>query len=252
MTSQTPFIDFTSQAYGFVWKSRVALASLAFWPFFIKFASYGLILFFGLQDNLLRQGLILMPSTFAEALLVSLVVRMALFGGDSRLLSDPSSRPVILSASIVYVLIKMLMVLVVSLPILDQQNYPPAEDPSVSGYAVLLLLVAMTGFLLWMFRYLWLYIPLLTGDRVQDFLHMMKPFRVSLQAVGLSLICFMPSGIALLFFAAILGALFPDSEGVSSTFFTFGMALAQSALELLIAVISSLAMAIFWMNLKKT
>ncbi len=227
---------------------------MAFWPFVIKLLSYALIVLLDLEQNLTRQGLILLPATFAEGMLVAALIRFILFGEilDARSAASGGEvlRRALLGGTIVYVLIKMLITLVAALTMIDAASYPKADGQTPPPQEVLLTLLAVSAFLIWMFRYLWLYIPLLTGNQVKYFLNRMRPIKLSFKAIGISLLCFMPAAMLLLLSSALLGGIFPDTDAGPSVPYMLGMAAVQSATELLIAVVSSLAIALLWMDVR--
>lgn len=71
-----------SAGYGYyrVWKERAYLLKLVTIPFLIKLACTTAILVLGLQDNTLRQGLVLLPATLAEGWVLAQFLRTLLVG----------------------------------------------------------------------------------------------------------------------------------------------------------------------------
>src|SRR5688572_28239476 len=108
-------IEPATKAYKFVWKERQMLLHFGFWPIMLKVASVSIIGMLGYERNILRQGLILMPSHFLEGWLVAIAIRYAIFGENRPEPLNPktggnapaavATRRAILGGMIIYMLV---------------------------------------------------------------------------------------------------------------------------------------------------
>ncbi len=243
-------VEAAGYGYSTVWTHRKALIRLASLPFFIKIGSYALILFFGMEDNFLRHGLILLPSYFADGFMLAYVIRMVMGGYD--LGGDFSQGQKyardIMAATVVYVLIQLSLAFFVGSFLtgvtagaeLAETENSPATPPSLGSFIGAMLFLAGT---LWAFRLLWLYVPMAMGLSVKGFLRRISPYSSSFRLIGCWLMCFVPFAIGLLLMAQILSAVFPQQGGEESQGFSLAFSLIQSAVEITISLVSSLAMA---------
>jgi hypothetical protein len=233
------FVDSAAQGYQFVWDKRQMLVRLSFLPLMVKLGSFAAVILLGLEGNFLRQGLFLIPSYFAEGWLVCMVVRHALLPG--REAEGPAYVKAIIAPMIVYVLIQLIMSLLSALALTGQAQ-APAEAPPPTGEAFVAALL-MLVFTVWAFRLIWLYIPVVLGYSVKDFLARVKGFQTSFYMIGTWLLCFVPFGLFLVIMSQLVLAVFPAQGEVLSLPYMVVMAAIQAAVEMLVALVSSLAMA---------
>lgn len=247
------FIESASGGYRFFWEERETLLRMGAIPVVIKVVTYLVITALAMDGNPLRQGLFLLPSFFAEGWLVAQAIRMAVLGerwpvalsGDPRQDSDTIMKRSrgILSGMIVYVLIKMVLTFVTGyVKFAETQQpapMPPAEPTAMTYAAAVFILVTF----IWLFRMLWLYVPATLDYPMQDFVKRFKSFMVSVHMIGAWLLCFIPMAMAMTLISQILHGIFPGSGDVPAAGYTYGVALVQSIMEVVIAVISSVAMA---------
>ncbi|MCB1562386.1 MAG: hypothetical protein KDJ75_02320 [Alphaproteobacteria bacterium] len=233
------FVDSAAQSYQFVWEKRQMLARLAFLPLMVKLGCFAAVILLGLEENFLRQGLFLLPSYFAEGWLVCMVVRHALLPGRDA--EGPAYVRTIIAAMIVYVLIQLIMSLLSALALTGQAQ-APAEAPPPTGesFVAALLLLAFT---LWAFRLIWLYIPVVLGYSVKDFLFKARGYRTSFYMIGTWLLCFVPFGLFLVIVSQLVLAALPAQGETLSLPYMVVMAAIQGAVEMLVALVSSVAMA---------
>lgn len=249
------FIDSAASAYRFVVVQHQALYQMALVPFLIKLASFVLIVALNLDENFLRQGLVLLPSYFVEGWLVGKVLRFAVFGEiwPQALTGDPqkdamlyAERSKALKATmIVYVLIKMVLALITSYALSADAAYQASsaasEDP---GTVSMIIAVGLLFILLWSFRLLWLYIPVALGQSVKGFIMRLKSFSTSLYMLGTWFLCFIPVALLLLMVAQAVGSIFSIELAVEPPVaYTYFMVVVQAFVELLTAIVSSVAMA---------
>ncbi|MCF8496158.1 MAG: hypothetical protein K9G62_05750 [Alphaproteobacteria bacterium] len=247
------FVDSSSRGYAFVWRERRALIQLAAWPFLLKIASFTAVAFLGMGDNLLRQGLLLLPSYFAEGWLIAQIIRLAVLhepqtallsaGGLIRERKNPGPHSrALLSGAIVYVLTKMFMAVFFGMFMLQQGLAPSVETPPPALPSLFAGVIAL-ALMIWAFRFLWLYVPASLEYRLEDFLIRIKPFISSLYMMGVWILCFAPVAFLFIGLSQVVGVLFAGSGGYVSGIHSYAMILLQAASEMLLAVLSSVAMA---------
>jgi hypothetical protein len=229
------FIDSAAWGYRFAWQERRTLLRLAGIPFLVRLASFAVITVLGLEENYLRQGLILIPSYFVEGWMVVQAVRMtapsAGPGGE-----DLHERVRSLSAAmILYVLIKLAVSLFAAMAAMAQALPGGAAAAPEPGAGALVAAMAFLFLSLWGFRLLWLYVPVALDYPALDFLRRIRGMTASFSMMAIWLLCFMPIALLLLVVMQILTAVLPPAGALP----------AQAAAEIAIAVLSSLGIAHF-------
>lgn len=213
------------------------LLRMLFPVFAVKILSFALIVLLGIEDNFLRQGLVLLPSYFIEGLILSRLLRKEF---DA---PDVSSN--IYGGAIVYVLIKLVVACVAGLAMDSRvemgENYTPPE-PSLASFFLAFTILA---FVFWGFRFLWLYIPVVFGYRMLFFLEKAHGYGFSFTILGVWLICFIPLGFTLASIAEILYGVFPQEagpEGVEdSDAYVYSLLALQALVETTVATITTMA-----------
>ncbi len=241
-------IEAAGYGYSNVWAERKPLLQLAFLPFLIKLGSYALILFLGMENQYLRHGLILIPSFFAEGFLLSYVICCVMRGMDLRGNFDQGRAYAkdIMAGMIIYVMIQVGLAFFVGSFVQGMQVYqeagvsPEAQEPSFLAF--LSSLVFLAG-MIWAFRILWLYVPVAMGVPARAFLVRIYRFSSSFYMLGCWLLCFVPFGIVMVLVSGVLEDIFPAQGEQASQAFHLSFAIVQSAFELIIALVSSFAMA---------
>ena len=146
---------------------------LAVMPFLVKTGSFAAVLLLGLEANILRQGLLLLPSYFIEALWVVIVIRMAMFGerfdriaaGQGQI--DENVKRAIMGAALIYVLTKLITYFLSGTMMMAREIEKSPMMPEPNG-APFLSLIMIIVFMVWAFRFLWLYVPVANGMRTAD------------------------------------------------------------------------------------
>lgn len=241
------FIDSSMKGYQTTWEQREPIARLCVSPLLIKLGCAALVLFLGLQDNFLRQGLILLPAHFAEGFMISYVICMI---ANARPITGEveSARPYrrqLMAGTLVYVLIK-LGVSFFAASILtgamagQEQAANATEPPEVSGHALFAALF-MLVFMIWIFRFLWLYIPAALGVPMLTYARRVQAFSSSFPMIGCWLICFVPLGVVMLIATQIILSTFPSGEEMSQGL-SLALTAVQSLIELVVVIVSSIAM----------
>lgn len=235
------FVDSAARGYQFVWNQRKVLVHLATLPLFIKLGCFSAVILLGVQENFLRQGLLLLPSYFAEGWLLASVVRYALLSPAGKFSAkDYQSKPVV-AAMLVYVLIQLVLSVLSGLALsADLQTQSPPPDPT---FGTFVLGLSFLFFLVWAFRLLWIFIPVALGYSVQGFLIRIKAYVTSFYMMGTWLLCFVPLALFLVVVSQILLMFFPAQGSEPSEFYTLAIAGIQVVLELAISLVSTVAMA---------
>jgi hypothetical protein len=251
------FVDAAAQGYRFTWDKRAVLVQLAIIPFLIKTILFFVIIALDVQDNYLRSGLILLPSYAAEGWLVAQAIRLAMmlqpqYFSHRPALNASSESPVayrrtLLAAVIIYALIKLFSAFLAGM-IGTLENMSAADQPPVPvqihpAYGFFIAAAGLAG-MIWAFRYVWLYVPVAMGYSLREFLLKIRHFMLSFYMISLWLLCFIPMVLLLLVVSEVFLGVFPMiSETQHSSGFTYAMVFVQSISEILIAVVSSVAMA---------
>jgi len=229
--------------------NRAALAQLAGLPILVKLGCIAGIIFLGLENNVLRHGLLMLPSYFAEGFLIAYILRMIHTGGDLTQNIKNARRYYndIISSMIVYVLIKLALAFLVgitmsALPENAQQLAADQSDPEAS-LQIFMVGMTMIAFLIWSFRFLWLYIPLAMGVSLQVFLRRVHSFSSSFPMLGCWLACFMPLAFLTVLASQIIFAMIPGAADASSPLAILVVSLFQGVAETVIVIVSSVAMA---------
>ncbi len=244
-------IDVAGRSYKFVWKERRMLLHFGFWPIMLKIASFSLVGLLGYERNMLRQGLCLLPSYFLEGWLVAIAIRFAIFGegrpeplnpktgGDAP--SAVAARRAILGGTIIYMLMNLTVYFAAGMAVMAGQLPAPEQpaEPTAGAYFAFML---FTGFIIYMFRYVWLHVPVIMELPVGRFLHKIEGFNSSLYMLALWLACFLPVIAFLGALDQLLMGMTAGSAGGAIVYMQV-MMFFRSFIEVVVAVLSGVAMA---------
>lgn len=243
------FIEAVNKGYLFAWNERRDLARYALWPVVLKISLFMIIVSLGYEKNILRQGLILLPSFFFEGWLVALSVRFALFNErvpeplNGRDLSPAAleRRRMLLGAIIIYMLTRLVSSLAGGLTMGMETMQPVSPQAPTAGMFFAMMLVL--GALIWAFRLMWLYIPVLLGCPVSFYLKRLEGMGTSFYMLGIWFVSMLPLILVTILIARGLLAVFPGDPAASSIMYAYALAVVQSVAETVIAIVSSVAMA---------
>lgn len=200
-------INAAGNAYTLAWKERPYLLRLAAFPVIIKFVSMVVLMALGLEAvSPLRSSLVLLPAYFAEGWMLAHIVRLVILeqywpfrpsGDDEKDMAALSDRARgILSGMVVFVLIQMIITLMwtggLAIPMEEEALAAPDLQTQLMSVAILV-------FMLWVFRYLWIFIPLAVNYSALDFLKDVSHPKLSLYMVGVWLICAVPGMLVMVF-----------------------------------------------------
>ncbi|MCB1532850.1 MAG: hypothetical protein KDJ35_08270 [Alphaproteobacteria bacterium] len=248
------FIESAASGYRFLMLQHELVGRMMLVPLLVKITSFVVITALALDDNYLRQGLMLIPSFFFEGWLVAQLARLAIFEEDvSALLTGDRRKDMeilhtrfraVMAATLIYVLTKLVISFVSGLALQANggyQNTAAAVEPSSGGF--LAAFIAL-GIAIWSFRYLWLYIPAALDYPMEDFLKRIRSFKVSVLMIATWMLCFIPLALMFMMISEVLVSIFPaDASGEVSMTYRYIMVCVQAVLELLITIVSSVAMA---------
>lgn len=221
-------IETVGKAYIRFWQERHYLLKLAFLPFLTKALFFGIVLLFGLNENILRQTLIMLPAFFFEGWMMAHIARLIfmeerwpvkLSGHLEKEMVFLERRGRALFASIlIFVLIKMVQSAIAAPVIFFEgqiEDISQQSQPSVMAFFVVCLILL---FLIWMFKFAFLYIPVAGNVRIIDYVRRFSGVNSSLYFLGAWLVCSMPFFLGASFVIALLN---PLSE-LAPNFIEFG------------------------------
>jgi hypothetical protein len=245
------FIESAGKAYQYVWTNRQDLARPSAFVIAAKFACYAIVFIAGVEDNFLRQGLILMPSYFVEGWIIAHIMLKALSNEKDRAYQIPRIAPeniqnTIITSMVVYVLLKLLLSFFVGLPgLIDPQALSAAGEQEASASDAMLFIGAL-GFMVfavWFFRFIWLYVPPALGFSMTGYLRKIGPLNGSYYLIGLWLICFVPLAIALIICSQIVSIPFGTGAEELSAGHKYVLSFLQGIFDYVMILVSSLGMA---------
>jgi hypothetical protein len=185
-------IDAAANAYRVTWRERGYFMRLAALPVAVKFLTFIAIILLEIENNLLRQSLLMLPANLIEGFLLACLVRFVFF--EQRFPFDPSSLAMrgIKSGAVMYALIKFLMAGILSAATGNdvlQEIERSTEEPTTQEVISALVMLALT---IYGFRFLWLYILLAVNVRTADIVRLLKGISLSLYMIGAWVLCFLP------------------------------------------------------------
>jgi hypothetical protein len=238
------FVESTARAYQYSWANRHEILALAAPALTFKILSLLIALNFLSDLSILRQNLLIIPAYYFEGWVIIGIMARAVWPVGRSAEEEAGMRQYIQAGAIAYVLIKLMLSFIMGMTLAEQMNLDAGEQSPAPSGAMLLLLLAIIGFLIWSFRFLWLYVPLGLGYSAQSFLLVFKGFQSSFYMMGVWLLTLMPIGLILLMFSGVLNIIFPQTEGVPLTTPYINMlSIVQAFLDFVMSLVASLGMA---------
>lgn len=205
-------INTAHQAYRMALQERAYLMKLALVPLIVKYIFYAISVHYVEPTNILRLSLIMVPAYFVEGWLLSHWVRTLIVphhrwpfqpsGDQSKDVKEIALRSRgIMSGAIAYTLINLLIAGFFSY---FMQLIPVDMDPSEANPAVAIAGIAMMASTFFLFRFVWLYIPLAVNVDLRVVLDKLKVKGLTFNLIGVWLVCFAPPIVALYFFGGLL------------------------------------------------
>lgn len=238
------FVECTARAYRYSWENRRQILGLAAPAIVFKILTFMVVLNFFEDLSLLRQNLFILPSYYFEGWVICTVLA-GIFLSSAQSDNDPYMiRRNIQAATIVYVLIKLMLSFIMGMTFMNEAAVSQAQQSQTLSAQTFFLMILTLGFLIWSFRFLWLYVPVVIGYNLENFLKAFQSFKSSFYMIGVWLLCLMPMGLVLLLASGVLASIFPQAEGMPATFaYKNAMTILQAFLDFMISLIASLAMA---------
>ncbi len=243
------FFAAANDGYKTLWLNRTAIAKLAFLPLMVKFGCLAAIIFLGMEGQILRHGLIMIPSYFAEGFLIAYIIRVLHSSGD--LQADVREAHAyfedIKAAMIAFILVQLALAFIVGytmsqmpeMPIGEAQNTMPT-NPSMTSQSFLAV-TSMLVFIIWAFRFAWLHIPLAMGIPLNQFIQRISSFSSSFPMLGCWLICFIPVVCVMVIASRFALVIFPQVEGAHNTLSDLILFMLQGGFETVINILSAIA-----------
>ena len=192
-------------AYKKSWDERQYLLKMLILPFLVKLACFSVVVVYIERENLWLTGVAMLPALFLEGWFLAHWARTLMTGGQHRWPFRPSgdgkkdlvemmvrSRGIMLGA-LSFVVINYLFYGYQSLMLnaLPEDFNPNDPDPRLT---IVALVAIISGFFL--FRYLWLYIPLSLNAPLQTLLKIVEPIKLTPRLIALWMVCAVPSFLA--------------------------------------------------------
>lgn len=252
------FIDVSARGYAFIWEERGYLARVAIPVLFVKIVCLLAVFVLDWQGQYARQGLVLMPGYILEAVFVIGLIRYALYREAifiwGKVVPVPptdqkyapyqgqlSRKQCVQGGIVMYVLLK---IIASGLLAAVQDNVPvPYEPPLTEAQEMpsvfdAMIILAFLSAVVWGFRLLFLYIPIVMGVLPGRFLQRISGMKSSAFMIATWLVCFLPLivffGIVLQLFSGVFVAGSAVDVLISSIF--------VGAVELIIISVQVIAM----------
>jgi hypothetical protein len=240
------FVECASGAYQYIWDERAQLARVSAFVLGMKILSFTGILLLNMQDNLLRQGLMLIPAHFVEGIVVAQIMVMAVYQKSHETLSKSQmlgSAP-ILASGILYLLIKLAMSFALGMTFVSPEEFAAAQGQSgASPLSSLALAALLLALLIWAFRLFWLYVPVALGYSVGEYMMKFRSYVSSFYMIGVWLLCFVPTGLILIVLLSFVQLLSPEVGGEPTIVGDILNAVVQAVTDYAMVLVSSIGMA---------
>ncbi len=245
------FVESASKAYRFVWARRVDIARLSAVFIALKIASFVGIAFAGMGHDLLRQGIVMMPVFLMEGWVIAQVMVMALYKDVSDTMRGRSVLPHpdqiarnIKASMVLYALTKLGLSFIVGATMASQQDLPETASTPEPGFAMFVISFMLLGAIIYCFRFVWLYVPMIMGMRPLPFLNHFKAFGNSFNLIGAFILCFVPLMLVMLFLSMVVHSLLV-SMGFDGESFAVEIAITiiQAVMDFGVSLLSSVAIA---------
>ncbi len=219
------FIDAAGHGYKTIWKERSYLMGLAALPILVSLLCHLALMLSGWDQYIFRQALVLLPSFFANGWMVSHLSRLIFLGQrwpfrpsgnetkDIAALEDRARG--IVSGTLTFVLINFIMIGAIGFYQLLTKDYtPPPGGPENLPLIYYISAIGMMLALIWLFRLVWLYIPVAIGYPLRRFMRDISGIATSFYLVATWIIGYIPA--IFLFFNISASVLEPYSEGAAA------------------------------------
>lgn len=238
----------TKEGFRYVAANHRLIIRLASIPVFVKFISYVTVLSLGLEENILRKGLVLFPSYLIEGYLICTLVRLAIFKNEA-MIQPPGAdsheyykrrAADIQAGAVIYTLLKMMASLIVGL-IHSLEITPAEQSEPQGGFEAFFAAALIMGFMIWAFRILWIYIPVTFGYSVRQYLYKVKGISFSFHIFSVWIMCMLPFALAFMLLSDIMVTMTGHSPENPSDILRYILVGFQSVLETTLLIIVSVA-----------
>lgn len=266
--SQFNFDIMDSAGYGYyrVWVERRYLLKLAIIPFLIKFACTVVVMVLGYENNILRQGLILLPGDIAEGWLLAQFLRTLLknerwptvlpLDMDEKVLDKLLLRARgIVAATLVYALVSLTAYFMRFCVFGQFIDSSPISEQDVSTvisaaetdktleihplYIIPMAAAAVASF--WGFRLMWLYIPFSVLMPVSDYLKALGGFMASVKMMVLFFCSMAPTMFITIMLSRVLFNAVGGIEDGSGSISQFAVLFLAVFAEVMVALVTTAA-----------
>lgn len=247
--------ELTRLGYHLVWNERHYWWRLFLPVFFIGFVGEITLQSLGWQTQFLRRALLMLPSYLAQGWMFSHLVRLVFY--DQRYPFRPTGDrekdlPILMEkarciggGALVYALLHYLLSGALAFMPQHPPTPPSPDDPSALPIVAFIISVILLGILVWLFRMMWLYVPVAAGRSIRAYLLALETRKVaSWRLIGVWMISSLPALLVVLLIESLLTSLFaPDAKtpadfGKGLTFIYIALEHASVVLSGIIATVS--------------
>ena len=251
-------ISSVDYGYRFIWAERQYLRRLIAVPLAVKLVCFIALAVLGWEQDFIRMALVMLPSFFTEGWMLAHVVRLVFHNQrwpfqsvgdraqDEALLMDRAYG--VMAGTLFYVVTKFLLAGLMAFlnraQVAAQSEMAHAvqtqSEPSMGMFFLALIFLIGT---LWGFRFLFLYIPAAAGLSLKLITRVRQSFMMSMEMLGIWLVCFVPFALLTLLLASMLVP--PDLKSAEemTTGARFLLLLLQVGIDTMIAITSTAAVA---------
>jgi len=210
MTAKFEIVDTVGKAFLVTWEERVYLLRLALVPIIIKIVSYFFALQFVEPQDILKLALFMLPAYFVEGWMIAHWVRTLMtnhrwpFVPSGDLQQDQKEITVrsqgIMRGALAFVVINFLMAgfFAAVFAVLPPDINPEEADPTLALFSFAVMIS-----LFFLFRFVWIYVPLSVGISLKKYMEISNPVRFTFSLIALWLVCFVPPIITMQFIGGI-------------------------------------------------
>ena len=239
-----------------VWEERQYLLKLAIIPLLMKIICSVAIYTMDMDSVTLRHVLVMLPAYFFEGWMIAQFLRTLLTGErwPMRVANEPTKQQMefilwrargILAGILCFVLIVMIQggLAVLMDSIRQMVAVDPAQSQGGGSIMFLLLGVVMMVATIWMFRLVWLYIPLVILTPIKPFLNDIKGMMTSVYMIGLWILSVVPLMFVTMLLSGLLLGGSPETAIENATIQGFLTIILHVIGQFIVQIISITAMA---------
>ena len=239
--------------YKTVWEEREYLLKLALVPLIVKFMSTILVYAMEIELLSLRHVLFMVPSYIVEGWMIGQFLRTLLTGErwPMKIPKSPTKEQIgfmlwrargILGVILCFTLVMLIQggAAVYMTDLKELLEVEPRDTPTASSFPLLVAAFALMFFTIWIFRLVWIYIPLAVLMPMGTFLKEIKGIMTSVYMAGVWLLSIVPVMFVVMLFS---GLFFGGGDGSLSGISGFLTIMLHVFGELLSQIVAITAMA---------